>query len=87
MSYWSVCNYLERYLLVPESDFQLLSPILVLLWPFRVVLLHYLAILDDPLDLGDHERADAHCRAVSGCFGRVGLEAIVLSLRMSESFR
>jgi hypothetical protein len=60
-----LCTYLERYLLVAQSDLQLLTSVLVLLWPFRVILLHDLAVFDDSLDLGDHERADTHCRAVS----------------------
>lgn len=43
-----------------EPNLKFLSAILVLLWPSRIIFLHDLAILDDPLDLRDEERTDTH---------------------------
>jgi hypothetical protein len=70
--------YLERDVFITEPDLQLLPAILVLLRPFAIVFpipesatprmtlegyrLHDLAVLDDSLDLRDHQRANAHCR-------------------------
>ena len=65
-------------MLAAHSNLQFLSPVLVLLWPFRVVfpiprcqpyklhekkvwrwhLLHDLTVLDDALDLLDHQGGD-----------------------------
>ena len=43
-----------------NSDLKLLPTIFVLVWPSRVIFLHDLTVLDDALDLGDHERTDTH---------------------------
>lgn len=48
-------------MLIAQSDLQLLFAILVLLWPSCVVFFHNLAVLDDLLDLRDHQGADTHC--------------------------
>lgn len=53
-------SYLELNVIAPEPDLQLLSTILVLLRPPRIVFFHDLAVFDDALDFGDEERADAH---------------------------
>lgn len=48
-------------MIAPEPDLQLLSAVLVLLRPSGIVFFHDLAVLDDALDFGNEERADAHC--------------------------
>lgn len=57
--------YLKLYMVTTDSDFQLLSSILILLRPSRIVFLHNLTIFDDAFDLGDQECADRHCATTS----------------------
>lgn len=52
---------LKGDVLIPQPDFKLLLPILILLRPFRIVFFHDLAVLDDPLDLRNQQGTDAHC--------------------------
>ena len=51
LSSFTLRLYLERDVLVAQSDFQFLPAVLVLLRPLRIVFLHDFTILDDPLDL------------------------------------
>ena len=51
-----ITTHLERDVIVPNSDLQLLLPHDVLLRPVRVLLLHNLARLDDALHLLHHQR-------------------------------
>ena len=56
-------TYLETDMLVPQPDLELLAPILVLLGPLGVVLLHDLGRAHDALDLVDHQTGNAHLLA------------------------
>lgn len=58
-------SYLELNVIAPEPDLQLLSAVLVLLWPPGVVFFHDLAVLDDALDFRDEKSADTHWQRLS----------------------
>lgn len=55
-------THLERDVLIPNPNLQLLPPDDVLLWPLCIVFLHDFTLLDELPDLIHDELSHPHCR-------------------------
>lgn len=70
---------LERNVIIPNSDLQLLPPVLILSRPFSVILLQNLAFLHNPLDLVNNQGAHKHLFADKAVIPVVGVVGVARS--------